>query len=355
MLENYDFNIILKDCKILFSKINNNEFRNKTILITGANGLIGSFLSDYFYYLNIQHNFNINLYLTSFSKKENLPRISHLVDKKNVFYFNWDASTEVDPSILPQNIDYTFFCSGYGQPAKFTKDIVKTSFLNTIGVNSILKHINTNKKSKFLFLSSSEIYGEPDVNNIPTKETYNGNYSLTNPRSSYICSKRLGEIICNSYKEQIDVKICRVGLMYGPGTLFNDERVLQDFIFKANKNKTINLLDSGDSIRNYLYLRDGIEMLLNIVLNNDTSDTTYNVGGEFEPLSIYELALKVAKILNSTVSKKQDKQEHEMTKNSPKNVCLSMEKYKQQFKNYGKNFVMLDEGILNVVKWYKFI
>lgn len=353
MIEGYNFNIILKDCEILFSKINNDKLKNKTIFITGANGLIGSFLADYFVYLNDNYNFNINLYLTSFSNKENLIRIKHLINKKNVFYFNWDASTEINKELLPKKIDYTFFCSGYGQPAKFTKDVVKTSFLNTVGVNSILQHLSEDLNSNFLFLSSSEIYGDPDIGNIPTKEDYNGNYSLENPRSSYICSKRLGEIICNSYKNKLNLKICRVGLIYGPGTLLSDQRVLQDFIFKAKANKVINLLDSGESIRNYLYLRDGVEMLLNIALNSDKSNTTYNVGGEFEPISIYQLALKVANILNCEVIKKQNNDD-QMSKNSPKNVCLSMQRYKEQIKNYGHQYVPLKDGILNVVKWYNF-
>ena len=354
MIENYDYNIIIKDCDLLFKNINSKNLKNKSILITGANGLIGSFLADYFNYLNDKHDYNMKLYLSSFSKMQNATRIKHLIDKKNVFYFSWDASTAIDVTLLPKKIDYTFFCSGYGQPAKFTKDIVKTSFINTVGVNSVLQYLANDSNSKFLFLSSSEIYGEPDINNIPTKESYNGNYSLNNSRSSYICSKRLGEIICGAYKEQLKVKICRVGLIYGPGTLFNDQRVLQDFIFKANNNKTINLLDNGDSIRNYLYITDGIEMLLNIMLNSGTDNLTYNVGGDLEPVSIYSLALKVANILNCSVSKKQNN-EHEITKSAPKNVCLSMETYKKEFNDGKQKHVTLNDGILNVIKWYKFI
>lgn len=354
MIEGYDYNIILKDCDILFSRVNSEKLKNKSVLITGANGLIGSFLADYINFLNKKHDFNIKLYLTSYSEKQNLERIKHLINEKNVTYFKWDASCDIDAGLLPGDLDYTFFCSGYGQPAKFTKDILKTSFINTVGVNSVLKHLLKNKKTNFCFLSTSEIYGEPDTNNIPTKESYNGNYSLENPRASYICSKRLGEIICNSYKDEICVKIFRVGLIYGPGTLVSDKRVLQDFIFKAKNQKTINLLDSGQSIRNYLYLTDGVEMILNVVLNSTMQNITYNIGGEFEPVSIYELAVKVANIIKSDVTKNID-DNHIMSVTSPKNVCLSMQRYAEEFKNYGKSYTSLNEGIMNVVRWYKLI
>ena len=354
MIENYDYDVILKDCEFLFNKVDNNKLKNSSILITGANGLIGSFLADYVNFLNNNYSYNIKLYLTSFSEKDNATRIKHLINNKNINYFSWDSSKEIDLINLPEKLDYVFFCSGYGQPAKFTKDIVKTSFINTVGVNSLLQYMTKCKNSNFIFLSSSEIYGEPDENNIPTKEEYNGNYSLSNPRSSYICSKRLGEIICSAYKENIRIKIFRIGLMYGPGTLKNDQRVLQDFIFKANNNKLINLLDSGESIRNYIYLTDGLEIILNIALNSSTNELVYNVGGEFEPISIYQLALKIGNILNCPVLKL-DNNSNDMYKNSPKNVCLSMEKYKKEFKNYGDKFINLDKGLLNVIKWYKFI
>lgn len=352
MNDYYDYNIITKNCEILFSKINSEKLREKRVLITGANGLIGSFIADYLNFLNINHDFKIKIYLTSFSEKEKAERIKHLIKEEEVNYFSWDASTEIEKEKIPKNLDYVFFCSGYGQPAKFTKDVVKTSFINTVGVESLLRNLEQN--CNFLFLSTSEVYGEPDLKNIPTKETYNGNYSLENPRASYICSKRLGEIICSAYKQKLKIKICRVGLVYGPGTLSSDQRVLQDFIFKSQKNNEISLLDSGSSIRNYLYITDGVEMMLNILLNSkNNEEIVYNIGGEFEPVSIYELALKVSNLTSCPV-KKNENDENTIHKNSPKNVCLSMEKYKKEFPEYGKNFICLNDGIKYVIDWYNF-
>lgn len=354
---NYNLEIIQNDCKLLYSKIDSRKLKNKTVLITGANGLIGSFIADYFNYLNINHDYDIKIYLTSYSDSKQAERIQHLIGLKNIHYFKWDASNKIDTSNLPKNLEYVFFCSGYGQPTKFTKDNIKTSFINTVGVNSILEFLNESSNStNLLFLSTSEIYGDPDENNIPTKESYNGNYSITNNRASYITSKRLGEIICNEYAKNnnINIKIARVGLVYGPGTLKNDGRVLQDFIFKAMNHNQIMLLDDGSSLRNYLYLTDGAEILLNLILNDSTKETTYNVGGDSEPITIYQLANKIGDIIGCTVITNKNN-ENDISKNSPKNVYLSMEKYKNIFPNYGNSIIKLDIGLRNVIQWYNFL
>ena len=352
---NFNFDVIKKDCEILYNNINCTNLRNKKILITGANGLIGSFLADFMNYLN-EIGYNIDIYLTSYSEPKNATRIQHLISNPNIKYFAWDSSENIKEDVIKCELDYVFFCSGYGQPSKFTKDNIKTSFINTIGVNSLLNLLSSyNKKTNFLFISTSEIYGDPDIDNIPTKETYNGNYSLLNNRASYIVSKRMGEIICNEYSKNknINIKIARVGLIYGPGVLRNDQRVLQDFIFKAKENGVINLLDSGNSLRNYLYITDGVEMLLNLALNSKSNETTYNIGGDKEPITIYELAQKIASILNCNVNAGNEK--NEIVNNSPKNVYLCMNKYLNEFEKDKNSFILLDNGLKNVIKWYQFI
>ena len=356
---NYNLDVIYQDCQVLFNKIECSKLKNKNVLITGANGLIGSFIADFLCFLNTTQDFNIKIYLTSYSHVEKAERIKHLVNREDVKYFSWDCSENIDPYLLTPDIDYIFFCSGYGQPSKFTKDNVKTSFINTIGVNSLLNYLtNLNKKTNFLFISTSEVYGNPDEFNIPTEEKYNGNYSLSNSRASYIVSKRLGEVICNDYAknfENINIKIARVGLMYGPGVLLTDQRVLQDFIFKAKNNNIIELLDSGGSLRNYLYLVDGVEILLNLILNSNSNETTYNVGGDQEPVTILQLAEKIAIIMGVKVKVNNDNLNNEIVNNSPKNVYLSMKKYRNEFNKQKNNFTSLDIGIYNVIKWYNFI
>jgi UDP-glucuronate decarboxylase len=345
-LKNYNHHIVKQECVQLSRRININNLKNKKFLVTGANGLIGSFLCDFLVFLNNRFNANIEIIGTSYSKPNKALRIKHLINKKEIKYFSWDCSKNIQEK-LDNNIDVVIFCSGYGQPGKFLQNMKKTALINTVGPVNLLDHLNSQKiKSRFLFLSSSEIYGSPTVENIPTRESYSGDYDLNNKRECYKQSKKLGEVISKSYKsEKIDIKIARVGLTYGPGALFGDKRVMQEFIFKALKNETINMLDAGESLRNFMFITDAIEVILNILFLS--KEIVYNVGNDQETTSIYELAKKIGDILNVDVNKGKSS-----LKNAPVSVYLSMEKYKKEFKIDTLNLKTLEYGIDKTVKWF---
>ena len=346
----YNLEVITDECQNLFDKVEVKQLRNKNILVTGANGLIGGFLADFFNFLNTRHAYNINLYLTSYSQPSKLSRIPHLVGKNNITYFSWDCSQKVDHNKLPDKIDYVFFCSGYGQPSKFLENNIKTMLINIVGLESILDYINSHGGGSLLFLSTSEIYGNPPDEMLPTPEEYGGLYELDSNRAAYKESKKAGEVICKEYNksEHVNTKIARIALTYGPGALLTDNRVLQEFIFKARNDGQINMLDEGSSIRNYLYITDSAEILLNIVLNG--KEIVYNVGGDREPVSIYQLASIIADKFNVNVFRGATK--NALNKSAPKNVGLSMKKYRTEF-NKNQN-INLNSGIQKTIEWFNF-
>ena len=344
----YNISVIKDECEALASKIEIDELKNLTILVTGANGLIGGFISDLFCYLNDNHDTNCKIYLTSYSSSNNADRIKHLVDRSDVKYFSWDSSKAIDETKLPVKIDKCFFCSGYGQPSKFLKNNVKTCLINVVGLEIILNYMHSHGGGDFVFLSTSEIYGDPPSDKIPTPENYSGQYELYNNRAAYKVSKCLGEVLCKEYNEEfnMNVKIARVALTYGPGTLWNDNRVLQEFIFKASKGN-IEMLDSGESIRNYLYVSDSVRLILNL---SKGKELVYNIGGDSEPVSIYELACIIADNFGVKVIRGESKLE--IVKAAPKNVYLDMSKIKSEFSFFGNEKVLLSDGIKKIIKWY---
>jgi len=255
-------------------------------------------------------------------------------------------------SNLPSKIDYTFFCSGYGQPSKFLKNNVKTALINTVGVESILSYMANNNGGNFLFLSTSEIYGDPPDNMVPTPESYGGLYDFHSNRAAYKESKKLGEVICKEYGSapNMRTRLARVALTYGPGALKTDQRVLQEFIFKAYSNREIQMLDEGKSIRNYLYITDSAEILLNILLHGQ--EMLYNVGGDTEPITIFNLASIVANKFQVPVRK--GITPDTVNKSAPRNVGLAMNLYRKEFPEYGKNIIKMETGITNTINWFNF-
>ena len=151
-----------------------------------------------------------------------------------------------------------------------------------------------------MYLSSSEIYGNPDKKNIPTPEEFPGLCSPVSIRSIYSESKRMGETLCFAYKnfESVDVRIARISMSYGPGVSIHDERVLGQFLKQALSNKKIVMLDDGIKVRTFCYIADCALMLLNILLYG--KDFIYNVGGS-DRITIRALAEEICLLTGSTL------------------------------------------------------
>ena len=348
----YNYDIPRSEAARVCDRTDLAPLRGRTVLITGANGLIGGFLADVMCALNDNEGYGINIFLTSYSAANSAQRLHHVIDRPDVNYFSWDCSTPVPIDKLPAVIDCVFFCSGYGQPSKFLSNNIKTSLINVVGVESLLSYMHTSAGGSFLFLSTSEIYGDPPDHMLPTPESYGGSYSLENNREAYKVSKKMGEVICKEYNnaENMRVRIARVALSYGPGVLKSDERVLQEFIFKAQKHNTIAMLDDGSAIRNYLYITDSAEYLLNILLYG--RELVYNIGGDTEPTTIYSLAQTVAGNFDASVEKGPTRPSR--VKSAPKNVGLDMTRYKTEFKRDDREVTSLERGISATIQWFNF-
>ena len=318
------------------------EFKDKTVLITGANGLIGGFIADFLHYLNVEHDYNIKIILTSLSA--NPKRLKHLLSEDNVMYFSTDLTLTGVAQHL--DIDYCFYCAGYAQPGKFLSNPYKTFTLNVNGLRYTLKNIfYNNKKAKVIYISSSEVYALND-NSEPHREEDFLNISLSHKRIPYILGKVSGEYQVNIFRDLgFDAKSARVSLCYGPGHVMDDSRVMSDLTRKGMENDTINLFDDGSSFRKYQHISDCCIMLFNILFSG--KNEVYNVGGK-EEVTIYDMAKIIGDKFNKEVIK--GKVNNEVASSAPKKVSISLDRYETEFDEF--NFMSFRDGMENYLNWY---
>ena len=143
----------------------------------------------------------------------------------------------------------------------------------------------------FLFYSSSEIYGDPAAEAIPTPETYRGNVSCTGPRACYDESKRFGETLCVVYAQQegIPVRMARPFNNYGPGLKITDGRVIPDFARDIFAGRDIVMFSDGKPKRTFCYATDAIAGYYKVLVRGGDGEP-YNIGIDTPEISMAELA-----------------------------------------------------------------
>ena len=260
---------------IILNEKDIDNFQQKNILITGANGLIGGALAEFFVFLNENYSFGIKIHLTSLSQKPE--RIKHLLNRKDITYTPLDLSKD---DKIKGIFDYCFYCSGYAQPAKFLDRPIETINLNIGGLYKILENVyKQNNLARFIFLSSSEVYS---ANNsiYAHKENDNIIINQNNKRNFYILGKLGGENVINYFREKGYKAIsARVSLCYGPGVLKDDNRVLSELTRKGLSNSEfIQLYDDGSAARRYIHISDFLQMIIKISLRG--TQPIYNICGE---------------------------------------------------------------------------
>jgi UDP-glucuronate decarboxylase len=327
--------MIQEECSKIVNLINFEELNNKSVLVTGASGLIGIYMLTCL--KEARRKFNIKIYawikndIDPIYKNifENCEIIKHDITDHNIY--------EKIPTF-----DYIIHSAGYGQPNRFLDDKIKTIMLNTTSTVNLLNKLNSG--GKFLFVSTSELYSGLDIDLITENDI--GTTNTNHPRSCYIDGKRCGESICYSYLEKgINVKIVRLSLAYGPGTKAKDTRVLNSLIEKGLTSDTIKLADDGSAIRTYCYITDIVEMFWNVLFFG--KHELYNIGGTSKT-NILELANQIGKILNKKVV---TSEQINTLKGSPKLVNLNLDRY---IKEFNKNkFVTLEEGLIKTIEWQK--
>lgn len=331
-------NIIEGDARSIVEKIDFSKLANKTVLITGASGLIGV------YFLAclkvISKRVQGMKAIVVFQSKPTV-YLQELLSFENVEVVRGDL-TDVDFIKTLSPADYIIHAAGYGQPLRFMEAPEKTLKLNTLATFFLLDKLR--QGGSFLFLSSSEVYSNLQASKYTEEDI--GITNTTHPRSCYIEGKRAGEAICNAYRTKgVNAYSARLGHTYGPGAKTGDKRVLLSFIEKALAGR-IDMLDSGNTIRHYCYVADAVEVMWSILLAG--KEPVYNVGGESK-ITIKKLAELIAQIMKVPVSIP------DSSKNSvagaPAEVALDTTKVQKEFNK--TQYVDLQDGLSRTIAWYQ--
>jgi nucleoside-diphosphate-sugar epimerase len=225
----------------------------------------------------------------------NADNITDLKRDKNFSFIQHDI---IEPLRIEGKLNQIYDLASRASPPNYQSEPVHTLLTNAIGTNNLLK-LALEKKARFFFASTSEVYGDPEDH--PQKETYWGHVNPTGIRSCYDESKRFEEALCMAYqrKHNLDVRIVRIFNTYGPFMQKDDGRVVTNLINQALNNENMTIYGDGKQTRSFCYVDDEIEGIYRLM--NSNMRTPVNVGNPSE-LTVLEIAEKIKK-LTGTKSK----------------------------------------------------
>lgn len=288
-------NIIEEDLDYITSQdLNWERFRNKTVFISGATGFLPAYLIHTFLYLNDKLKLDLKVIGLARNESKAKEKYSDELKRKDFGLIYQDVC---DPVNYNDKIDFIIHAASQASPKFYGSDPVGTLNANVLGTNNLLHLAKKNSVESFLFFSTSEVYGDVQESQIPTKEDEFGYLDPAKVRSCYAESKRLGETMCVSWMHQfnIPVKIVRPFHTYGPGMDLNDGRVYADFISDIVHNRNIEMKSDGHAMRAFCYISDATVSFITVLLNGINGEA-YNAGNPGQEISILDLAEKLVEM-----------------------------------------------------------
>lgn len=315
----------------------------QTALVAGGAGFIGSYLCK-----NLLNNNYKIICLDNFltSDKEN---IESLLENSNFKFIEHDITKPLT-DIEFGELDFIFHLASPASPNKksprsYINFPIETLLANSIGTKNLLDLVKQ-KNAKFLYASSSEVYGDPLIS--PQKEDYFGNVSPNGIRSVYDEGKRFGEAMTMAYfrKYNLNIRIIRIFNTYGPFMQEDDGRVVSNFINQAIKNESLTIYGQGKQTRSFCYVDDMVNGLMLAMFSQNTNGQVFNLGNPDEK-TILELANLVKQITKSS----SEIVFEDLPQDDPKKRNPDISKAKRVLGFEPK--VKIEDGLLKTIEYFK--
>ncbi len=276
------------------------KLKNKSILISGATGLIGSFLVDVLMKKN-EEGLNCKVYALSRNAQKASDRFSRWSDNQLLKFITYDINKQFKRDDLGI-VDYVLHMASNTHPILYSTDPIGTITTNIIGLQNMLNFAVEHRATRFAFASSNEIYGENRGDVELFEEDYCGYINSNTMRAGYPESKRCGEALCQAYKAQkgLDVVVSRFTRSYGATMKMSDSKAISQFIRKGIEGEDIVLKSIGNQYYSYTYVADAVSGLLYILLKGENGEA-YNIADERSDLMLKDLAKIIADISGTRV------------------------------------------------------
>ena len=338
------------------------KMAGKHLLITGGAGFLGYYLIQSLLYWNRLHAKNAPMQVTVCDNYiRGVPAWLKTLSGDSALHLLRHDITQPLPESL-KALDFVIHAASIASPTFYRMHPIETMDANVNGLRLLLdlccKQQKQNRSiSGFLFFSSSEIYGDPPADQIPTAESFRGCVSSTGPRACYDESKRYGETLCVNFAGQfkMPIKIVRPFNNYGPGLKITDRRVLPDLARDLFAGKDLVLLSDGAPTRTFCYVADAVIGYYRVLFRGRLGEA-YNIGTETPEISMKGVAELLAKLAERHFGYGgkvicQKSAESDYLTDNPLRRCPSIAKARSEV-GYAPS-VSLEEGLSRMLFWYR--